>query len=120
MPLIIGSMITTDDCEPPVHTLVGRTYWGAVRTPGAEPDGRADVRARLHPQPSSIAQEGHELSQGSQIRYRPGSYHTQGSPEINLSQKTTQFGKTLIKKKKKTGSPTGTSRYQEPPQRTRK
>ncbi|GBN04387.1 hypothetical protein AVEN_167151-1 [Araneus ventricosus] len=102
-----------------LHTLVGRTYWGAVRTTGAEPDGRADMRARLHPQPSSIAQEGHELSQGSQIRYRPGSYHTQGSLEINLSQKTTLIRQNFDEKKK-TGSPTGTSRYQEPPQRTRK
>ncbi|GBL71877.1 hypothetical protein AVEN_245433-1 [Araneus ventricosus] len=59
------------------------------------------MRARLHPQPSSIAQEGHELSQGSQIRYRPGSYHTQGSPEINLSQKTTLIRQNSDEKKKR-------------------
>ncbi|GBM55341.1 hypothetical protein AVEN_137577-1 [Araneus ventricosus] len=35
-----------------------------MSTPGKEPDGRADMRAPLHPQTSSIAQEDHELSQG--------------------------------------------------------
>ncbi|GBM95464.1 hypothetical protein AVEN_213832-1 [Araneus ventricosus] len=63
------------------------------------------MRARLHPQPSSIAQEGHELSQGAEYATGPG-HHTQGSPGNQFEPKNdTNSRQTLTKTN---GSPTGT------------